>query len=471
MTEKIKEAKEKNDISIVEDMVWKDFESLKILNEEEYEDIKKKVDAGAFSGDKYKISELLKTEQRRVIATLPNVDGLYGGKPCVRQYKDKKIMTTRADTDKKFDKSKHYNKQVYENVKSVHECDLQLCNVVLNTQQENAGDNGPCEIFQWAAWGEWGKCDLSCGDKGKLKRKRVCVNTCYDGDKAKSADDKCKPFENNLLNKTFTNEDTTECSPCPEEEQSSWSEWGEWQRKGFQCGSGKAEQERKRKCLPGKSGQKDCPGKDKQTQIFDQPSCEGDVGLEGGKGPTPYNGGESASMDEGEEKNSENNNDEDNKSSGDGGSEAGYNEDDKGNEENNDNQEDDKKDGDDDNTDNGEDKGDEKNEGDNTEGDENEGEDNNEGEVNEEGNNKENEGGSNNKNDNEENDEGNNKDGEENEGGSDNENDNTDNEGGDEEPKEGYNEGDDGDGNNNDGEDKKKNEGGSDNENDNTDNE
>ena len=59
-------------------------------------------------------------------------------------------MTTRPDTDKKFDKSKHYNKVVFEKVKSLHECDLQLCAVTVQKMTEDAASNQPCEIHQWA---------------------------------------------------------------------------------------------------------------------------------------------------------------------------------------------------------------------------------------------------------------------------------------------------------------------------------
>jgi len=443
--------------------------------------LKKKIEA-VWWKDRQAILKLLISEQRRTVASLPNVDGLYGGKKCVRQFRDQKTMTSRKDNDPKFDKKKHYNRDVFEKIETINECELELCLIKYVKEGDTAPVNDNCEIYQWGEWGEFGKCDLSCGDKGKRKRKRDCENTCLEKDKQKSPDDKCRPHFNNIVNKTYTNEDHTECTPCPQEEIASWTEWGLWTGKGFQCGSGKAKQVRKRKCLPGKSGQKDCPGKAEQLREFVRPSCEGEVDMEGEK-PKRYNGGESANMDKDDGNNKDN--------IGGGGSETGYSEDDEGNDDNNDNKENEEKDGENANTEN-ENKEEEANEeGKNNDGEANEEDENNkegednadgtkedgeankeeennkEGDGNEEGNTKEDEEGENegeNEKKDKDNEGGVNK-GEENNEGNDG---NDDSEGGnnnegDGEPKEGYNEGDNNDGNNDEEEEKNnENEGGDD---------
>ena len=337
---KLQETKDEKafEAAIKEDGIRKLPEIKKVYEEEEYDDVKKGLDA-ALHADRHKLIELLKSSQERW-AEVPVLDGLYGGKPCVM--KNGKQLTVRDDEDPKFDKNKMDNGRPREKLWSRYDmCDIYLCPYKFQGEDQTPGTEVKCEIFQWAEWGDWGKCDLSCGDEGKRKRKRKCVNTC--DDKVAEGDDikKCRPFKN-WEDKELTDTDTTVCSPCPTESKPHFSEWSDWTWEGGKmCGDGKGKMVRKRKCIE-VDGKKDCKGESKDEREVPMPPCkEGDKWYTGGKGYkqaqsyTEGNGGsESAgSEDEGksEDKSEDQDNNENDKKDNDEQKEEnkeGYNEDD-----------------------------------------------------------------------------------------------------------------------------------------------
>eukprot|EP00091_Calanus_sinicus_P020303 TRINITY_DN5461_c0_g1_i1.p1 TRINITY_DN5461_c0_g1~~TRINITY_DN5461_c0_g1_i1.p1 ORF type:complete len:159 (-),score=42.02 TRINITY_DN5461_c0_g1_i1:116-592(-) len=114
----------------------------------------------------------------------------------------------------------------------------------------------PCEHLSWSAWGDWGQCDIKCGQEGRRKRKRKCMNICK-GEEHKGKHKKCKPFQNNIMNKKYTDTDTTRCSPCPAYETAQWSQWTDWSMQGEKtCGTGQMKMTRKRTCVAAKDGNK-----------------------------------------------------------------------------------------------------------------------------------------------------------------------------------------------------------------------
>ena len=170
-------------------------------------------------------------------------------------------------------------------------CEIKVCRYEIEKLQPSGGV-AVCKSYHWAAWAEWTQCDIqwvgvwphnssfnlcfSCGEEGKRKRFRKCINSCTG---EKSDDKECKPFNDPRYDKPLTNEDWTRCSPCPEEEIASWAEWGQWALVGSYkmfCGKGeshvcsqtynnnnnnffldvKMKHERKRTCLGGEKGEK-----------------------------------------------------------------------------------------------------------------------------------------------------------------------------------------------------------------------
>ena len=51
-------------------------------------------------------------------------------------------------------------------------CDIKLCEKIAPEIEKPGGTAPKCEHIAWAPWGEWGQCDLKCGDDGRLQRHR-----------------------------------------------------------------------------------------------------------------------------------------------------------------------------------------------------------------------------------------------------------------------------------------------------------
>jgi len=261
--------------------LWSQFKSIgKLKGDDAYRDQTSSFSL-MWSTDRNKILELMKHEVSKK-AEVPVLDGLYGGKPCIRE-SDKKQLTVRKNEDKKYDEKKMHNNIPEEYDVTYDQCELILCSPPIREETEpfEPGDV-ECIQFQWSAWGEWGKCDLKCGGEGKRKKKRKCMNTCTQ----EPADNgKCKPFENKIQNKTFTDTDQTVCTPCPQTEVSSWSEWGDFEWPEAKCGEA-VKKTRKRTCVPGKSGEKKCEGDDSETVEVPGPECPTNYGKKPDKGET-----------------------------------------------------------------------------------------------------------------------------------------------------------------------------------------
>lgn len=122
------------------------------------------------------------------------------------------------------------------------------------------------------------------------------MNNCKDEEVSK---EKCKPYINNIMNKTFTDVDRTMCTPCPANEQSMWSEWGEWSLvQGEKCGSGVRKEERRRACAAGKDGTKNCEGKDTETKEYKLNPCPDNSG--GGNSEYNYGAESESGMEDGQ---------------------------------------------------------------------------------------------------------------------------------------------------------------------------
>ena len=155
----------------------------------------------------------------------------------------------------------------------------------------------PCAMVAWAEWGEWGQCDLKCGDEGKRKRLRKCVNVCEMDEKKKvRKSEECRPFIDTVQNKTFTDTDWTRCEPCPALLNSEWSLWSHWKRVEppdcggcpTKCGEGMMTMARVRTCMANKSGEQKCKGIgqdkiDRQEQQIPKSPCTEDDGKTYGK--------------------------------------------------------------------------------------------------------------------------------------------------------------------------------------------
>ena len=94
---------------------------------------------------------------------MPNLDGLYGGKACIRE--DGKATTKFPDAN---EDEKHYGT---EDIKTeIGFCELQLCQIITDDMQPVESVKN-C-LSMWTAWTAWGKCNKDCGDEGNRKRTR-----------------------------------------------------------------------------------------------------------------------------------------------------------------------------------------------------------------------------------------------------------------------------------------------------------
>merc|ERR1719244_856946 len=264
LIEKIQMVRDENDFSHISEDLG-EFKSLKDIMKAEDNARLESVAADLhtpWENDRHKLRSLLETREE-TWAKVPVLDGLYGGKACVRP-SDKKKLTSRKDDDPKFDAAKMHNARPLDEVISFNRCTLPVCSIDLIGWWKEGGKEEqppiePCEILRWTVWGAWGACDLKCGDKGKRIRKRECENKCMDPPE-KNENDKCSPIEIKSRNISITNEDYTTCSFCPPEDQGQWSTWTEWTvKKQGKCGEAVILVS-KRKCLS--KGKADCEGKD-----------------------------------------------------------------------------------------------------------------------------------------------------------------------------------------------------------------
>ena len=109
---------------------------------------------------------LLTTKETIRDAKLPNLDGLYGGKPCIRN--DGRATTKYHDAD---EEKKYYGTEDVTTEKGF--CELQLCGIDATWEQPGFVEKN-C-VSMWTAWGKWGKCDKDCGDEGSRKRTRWII--------------------------------------------------------------------------------------------------------------------------------------------------------------------------------------------------------------------------------------------------------------------------------------------------------
>jgi len=187
----------------------------------------------------------------KAVVKEPWVDGIAGGTDCVNNVKSKGI-TSRADLQK--DKEKY---DPYPFVKEKkRDCELNICVLVAKTTKPNNAITQQCVYHRWSEWGEYGQCNVKCGDKGRRTRTRHCQDTCMD---KKVGDDKCTPYHayDYVLkkNSTWTTSNEVPCQPCPSESIGTWSTWSTWSWFGAPaCAKEegmKAKQSRERTCIEG----------------------------------------------------------------------------------------------------------------------------------------------------------------------------------------------------------------------------
>ena len=116
-----------------------------------------------YDKEQHKVSIKLQETVRN--AKLPNLDGLYGGKACIRE--DGRATTKYLEAD---EEKKYYGTEEYTTEHGA--CDLQLCMVNDDPMQPVVEKN--C-VSMWTAWTKWGKCNKDCGDDGNRKRTRWTI--------------------------------------------------------------------------------------------------------------------------------------------------------------------------------------------------------------------------------------------------------------------------------------------------------
>jgi len=194
-------------------------------------------------------------------AKLPNLDGLYGGKACVREDGLELTKYEDSDVDKKYF-------GVEDEKIVLGACDVQLCPPIIDEVSQQGSTEKNC-ISMWTEWSPFGKCDKDCGDYGNRKRTRKCVCAC---DETKEKDD-CRPAFKSFTNTTVGKEDFVPCSPCPPDRTARWSRWGDWKSDGYACSNEKgaeATYTRKRQCIAGPTFEKCSPGKNGKTEGWDE---------------------------------------------------------------------------------------------------------------------------------------------------------------------------------------------------------
>ena len=102
-------------------------------------------------------------------AKLPNLDGLYGGKACVREDGLELTKYEDSDVDKKYF-------GVEDEKIVLGACDVQLCPPIIDEVSQQGSTEKNC-ISMWTEWSPFGKCDKDCGDYGNRKRTRwICFS-------------------------------------------------------------------------------------------------------------------------------------------------------------------------------------------------------------------------------------------------------------------------------------------------------
>jgi len=260
---------------------WKGLKSLeKWKKEGDFEEAVRERVENAWGLDRSFLKAKTKYKEEQWAVT-PNLDGAFGGKGCQRTQTDGKYLTIKGENKGfKIDKSKYHNEIPYHKMEK-YVCDIPICDPIPLTTAviEEATTKKVCKVFTWTAWGEWGGCDLKCGDQGKITRKRKCVDNC--GGKVHD-NSKCRTFFSTFDNKNYTDTQWTPCVPCPADEIPQWSQWQEQMPSSAKCDV-KMDIIRTRICKPSKTGKKDCPpdadgNKNEKIQPVPGAPCTSDDG-------------------------------------------------------------------------------------------------------------------------------------------------------------------------------------------------
>lgn len=122
--------------------------------------------------------------------------------------------------------------------------------------QRDYCNNDPCPVHgNWASWGAWGSCSLTCGG-GVRKRFHTCSNP---------------PPSNNGRPCVGSPEDVDNCNgnPCPVDGQ--WTEWSVWSSCTKTCDGGT--QERQRQCQRPHHGGRPCLGDTTEVAACGKEPC------------------------------------------------------------------------------------------------------------------------------------------------------------------------------------------------------
>ncbi|XP_076455301.1 hemicentin-1-like isoform X2 [Babylonia areolata] len=122
--------------------------------------------------------------------------------------------------------------------------------------QRDYCNNEPCPVHgNWAGWGAWGRCSLTCGG-GQRKRFRTCSNP--------SPSNNGRPCVGSA-----EDADTCNLTPCPVE--GWWQEWSVWSECSRTCDGGT--QERRRVCQPPQHGGRPCLGDSTEVNNCNTQPC------------------------------------------------------------------------------------------------------------------------------------------------------------------------------------------------------
>ncbi|XP_013395220.1 A disintegrin and metalloproteinase with thrombospondin motifs adt-1-like, partial [Lingula anatina] len=121
-------------------------------------------------------------------------------------------------------------------------------------QEERNCSTHPCPVDgEWTSWSKWSECSATCGG-GNQTRERACSQPLFGG-----------------IHCHGNSTEIRDCglNPCPVD--GVWEHWGEWQGCDLTCGGGK--QRRRRRCIPGQHGGRDCDGLDEEIRDCNEMPC------------------------------------------------------------------------------------------------------------------------------------------------------------------------------------------------------
>lgn len=224
-------------------------------------------------------------QKTTVTIKAPFFDGIFGGEHCEEVYPTGYEEENRTISSKGGENGEDYHYASYSFTEN--KCQIQICGYTHSDEYSKGKtltiEPAKCIHNHWTEWGEWGKCDIKCGDDGLRFRNRKCINACTGEEKGK---DDCTPAVDFISKKSWTNKMSTMCTPCPDNDKPRWTEWSDWSFSPTETTCWKTEEEKKSmtrtrasvctakhglKCPPSPSGQNN--GTMVEEQTFPKNQC------------------------------------------------------------------------------------------------------------------------------------------------------------------------------------------------------